>query len=360
MSSKKLRIFPKIPIFVVENHNEVNEFIYRCIGSRHLPLQGNKIIHLDSHPDMGIPKNMKSSDAFNKDHLLENLDIENWMMPSAFTGVLTDLVWIKPPWAEQMPEGDFEFIIGQNNGKIRVSCPFDYFISEALYQPEYNLEDRKLVKLKVGSLEVDMREEEFKYILDVDLDFFSTFNPFLNLYEKAECYKKLKIISSYEGCKVTEPEEIFKKMKEREDQLNYLEEVFRHLSINENFEKWNNKKDERMFPLIESLIKDLKEEYTEIDYMKVFDALCTCDNIDLPHHESTDEEIDELMDKFSLFLKKLPEPTIITISRSSEDDYCPPEQVDLIQEKVLNILKDNFKDKLDVPIFHYEGDEWEV
>ena len=87
----KFRQFPKIPIFIVENHNDVLEFIYRCLGARYLPFANNRIIHFDSHPDMTIPKYMPSEFVRDKDRLLEALSIENWLMPTVYAGHFSEL-----------------------------------------------------------------------------------------------------------------------------------------------------------------------------------------------------------------------------------------------------------------------------
>lgn len=91
----------------------------------------------------------------------------------------------------------------------------------------------------------------------------------------------------------------------------------------------------------------------EIDWMSIHDAGCTCDNTDLPHHVATDDEFqDYIAGHFREFLEALPHPpTIITISRSSQDDYCPQEQVDAIQAAVLDELKSRFP--VDEPISQY-------
>lgn len=104
-SSERARAFSKVPIFIVEDHHDVLTFLYRCIGSRHLPLRGNTIIHFDSHPDMCIPKHMPAGYVFNKEDLLDSISIENWMMPTVFAGHVERIVWIKPEWANQMPKG---------------------------------------------------------------------------------------------------------------------------------------------------------------------------------------------------------------------------------------------------------------
>ena len=45
-------------------------------------------------------------------------------------------------------------------------------------------------------------------------------------------------------------------------------------------------------------------------------------------------------------------PTIITVARSSLDDYCPTDQVDMIQALVEDALKECFGDKKELKFFH--------
>ncbi|GBL89776.1 UPF0489 protein C5orf22 [Araneus ventricosus] len=70
------------------------------------------------------------------------------------------------------------------------------------------------------------------------------------------------------------------------------------------------------------------------------DAGCTCDDCDLPHHVSTPDEVRHLVGVVKDFLLQNPKPAVITIARSSRDDYCPPEDVNFIQECVLQMLEE--------------------
>jgi len=98
-------------------------------------------------------------------------------------------------------------------------------------------------------------------------------------------------------------------------------------------------------------VKDLYEKIqcaypeTEIEWMIVHDAGCTIDENEIPHHVTDRRHLDHYLNKvFPAFLDKLPgRPSIVTISRSSEDDYCPKEDVEFIQDAVLSALKKKFE-----------------
>lgn len=48
---------------------QVIPYLHRGMGSKHLPIEGNTIIHLDSHPDLGVPPSMKADTVFDKEEL---------------------------------------------------------------------------------------------------------------------------------------------------------------------------------------------------------------------------------------------------------------------------------------------------
>ncbi|KAG5309441.1 CE022 protein, partial [Acromyrmex insinuator] len=115
------KYFKRTPVYIVEDHDEVLPFIYRCMGSKHLPFEGNTFIHLDSHPDMLIPKEMPADTVWDKNQLFSEISIENWILPAAYAGHLKNLIWVKPPWANQVTDGVLTFLIGKQKetGLIR-------------------------------------------------------------------------------------------------------------------------------------------------------------------------------------------------------------------------------------------------
>lgn len=374
MSTQKLRKFPKIPIFIVENHNEVLEFLYRCFGAKYLPFQNNKIIHFDSHPDMTIPRNMPANYVFDKEKLLDTVSIENWMMPAVYAGHLNELIWMKPPWAHQIPDGTTEFTIGDYCGFIRCTSTLEYFISEGSYRPEHDLKNSKLVCLKSITLSSDENlsnvlttaaDDSQTFILDIDLDFFSTHNPFLVLYERAGVYAKLKEIFYYEHCDVNDEEALLKCIQARQNQMDELEKLFQHLQNGGQLNAYNKVPVlSNVWEKITLLFDVVQANFTpeEIDWNIIYAAGCTCDSTDLPHHKSSQDEIKQLVQQLKTFLRSIDgSPTIITISRSSEDDYCPADQVDDIQQQVLKALQDVYAETLtDKPILRYKDENWKL
>ena len=84
---------------------------------------------------------------------------------------------------------------------------------------------------------------------------------------------------------------------------------------------------------------------------------------DLPIHQSSEEEIQELVDTTKqllvLLLKNLTQglPKIITVARSTDDEYTPANQVEFIQDSVTMAIRHVYHqscDKTCVTIqYHY-------
>lgn len=400
-----LRPFEKIPIFVVENHNDVLHFIYRCLGARRIPFSANKILHFDSHPDMTIPKSMPAEFVRDKDKLLDTVSIENWLMPAVYGGHIDQLIWMKPHWAHQINDGDYEFSIGDHAGQIRSDSSLEYFISEGTYQPKYNLNNQRLINLRVFTLNeqlisgqqqqqqqqqssqshttttTDTRCVEFQncvdadnehFILDVDLDFFSTANPFKKLLHP-QVYENLKHLfkgnffdKSFDTMATSSNEdELATLTTERSNFLDDMENIFQQLD--ENIEIDNifipNTLTKYKSQII-NLVNEVKKQHANdmIEWRIIFNAGCTFDSNELPHHISNEHEINQLISSFKRFLEIFRyTPSIITISRSSEDDYCPADKVDFIQQLVLDTIFSVYGEKVNhKPIFYYKDEEWTV
>ncbi|NXY90494.1 CE022 protein, partial [Alcedo cyanopectus] len=424
-----LRTYPALPVWVVEDHQDVLPFIYRAIASKHLPASNITFVHLDSHPDLLIPVNMPADTVFDKEALFSELSIENWIMPAAYAGHISQVVWLHPPWAQQISEGKHHFLIGKDlsTTTIRVTGTDHYFLSDGLYVPADQLENQKPLNLHVilinpaeaskgqeehgevasakrlklstddtasttpassagapgdsdcstpslkkkevpdtdasdkaemlsesspstslGNGECSMRDvvkevcqvlqKGDAYVLDIDLDFFSVKNPFKEMYTQTE-YELLQELYNFKKPHRNATEEgLLDCVENRVHQLEDLEAAFADLCDNddeETVQKWASYPG--MKPLVQ-LVHSLKMRMESPDYEMVHQAGLTCDYMELPHHVSSEEEIDSLVQSVGVLLKDMPKPTLVTVARSSLDDYCPSEQVDIIQEKVLSLL----------------------
>ncbi|XP_049995023.1 UPF0489 protein C5orf22 homolog isoform X1 [Alexandromys fortis] len=413
----RLRSYPRLPVWVVEDHQEVLPFIYRAIGSKHLPASNISFLHFDSHPDLLIPVNMPADTVFDKEALFGELSIENWIMPAVYAGHFSHIIWLHPTWAQQIREGKHHFLVGKDisTTTIRVTSTDYYFLSDGLFVPEDQLENQKPLQLDVIMVEpyklcnnqddsdsvssakrpkltlggrestssanedpcseglsgdagtprsdhacqetscscsggqqyqspastgniLEMLKDGDAFVLDIDLDFFSVKNPFKEMFTQDE-YKILQELYQFKkpDSNLTE-EDLVDIVDTRTHQLEDLEAIFADLCDGdgeETVQRWaSNPGMESLVPLVQSLKKRMEVP----DYEMVHQAGLTCDYSELPHHISTEEEIECLIQSVYYLLKNLPKPTLVTIARSSLDDYCPPEQVDSIQEKVLGVL----------------------
>lgn len=303
--------------------------------------------------------------VFDKILLLEAVNIENWILSPIYGGHINHVIWVKPPWAHQIPTGYYNFEIGEYKKEIYVNAPLDYYISEGSYCASSDLKNKKPWKLECYEFSKSHLNEETlektsePYILDIDLDFFSTRNPFLGIYSKVNMYERLKgIYIMPKTFNLDDEKTILEYTKKRRAHLQYLESVFNHLDGGSTIESIeNHPSDPNITETLKELVADLKRHYSdeELDFEIIHNAGCTCDTIELPHHESTKQEIVEMMGGFKSFLKTLKSPpTIVTISRSSDDDYCPENVVDFVQESVVETLKAVFNELIcDQPEFCY-------
>ncbi|XP_022082197.1 UPF0489 protein C5orf22 homolog [Acanthaster planci] len=481
----KPRRFSELPVWVVEDHNDVLPYIYRAIASRHLPFQGIAMLHFDSHPDLQIATEMDADTVFDKFELFSSLSIENWILPAVYAGHVHHVVWIKPPWSDQLPESSREVSIGKHckSKKLRINWPDSYFLSDLLYAPEEDLEHTKKLQVDVVTMGTDLlptdpktsilgdpshisdvtnkrtkypvdfsrvttdsqvpqvkgqcplskcsscgqmssvndtpvksqsedtslqiKEQKCKNciteptggnseevsnktkrkrswvthqaspsgylseiynitnaaleksagtVLDIDLDFFSTRNPFKDIYSESQ-FHLLEHLYRFDGPVDNSQAALTECMLKRADQLSQLETALK--SVVGYQEKVDSVCLER-FQKVQSLVESLRVASNNdkaLDAEMIHMAGLTCDdNGELPHHVSSEEEIDSLVATMQTLLSWLPRPVMVTVARSSHDDYCPPEQVDQIQHKVLQMLQ-NVYGKIDVHMDYKNYDE---
>lgn len=106
----------KIPVVICEFHQEVLQYIHRNIAQKKLPFHNVNMIHFDSHPDLAYPSNLSADDCEIKERMYNDLEIADWILPLMYMKHLNSLLWVKPPWAKQIREGEFLFDVGKERG----------------------------------------------------------------------------------------------------------------------------------------------------------------------------------------------------------------------------------------------------
>ncbi|XP_045772576.1 UPF0489 protein C5orf22 homolog [Maniola jurtina] len=360
-----LKFFKKIPVYVVEEHNDALQFIYSAIGGKKLPIEGTTLLHLDAHPDMLIDRKLKGKEARSGRNLLPLLQIENWIVPAAAAGHIGRVVWLRPPWAKQFSDGTRVIHVGDHpaTGLLRVDSQEPYYLSDALFSS--NLLSEKAFTFTVAELS-DVDEDRINklalhlgithpYVLDIDLDFFSTGNPFLQLFEKIGLYDRLETIFSSILPSDSDAQALEEFTELRESQLQELENLFEHLEKFGCLKLYKGPTTEiykKVCDLVETVTEEAHRLGQTPDWWMIYAAGCTRDQGGLPYHISTEEEIKTAITKtLRQFLLELPPPVLITLARSTDDGYCPQDQVNMIQSLVLETLKEVFE--TDQPNLHY-------
>ncbi|XP_068724496.1 UPF0489 protein C5orf22-like isoform X2 [Montipora capricornis] len=148
------RKYDKLPVWICENHDEVLYYIHRAIASRHISFENITVLHFDSHPDLTIPLNMAADTVFKQEKLYEEISIADWILPAVYAGHINRVIWVKPPWADQITDGIFHFKVGKHKetGFIRVTCFETYFLEELLYADVGSLENCRDLELIVCTL----------------------------------------------------------------------------------------------------------------------------------------------------------------------------------------------------------------
>ena len=110
----------RVPIHVVEDHDEALVHIYRLIGAKKLPFSNVCLVHFDSHPDLLLPDVM-ADDVTNKEILFARTSIADWITPAVYAGHVSCVVWLKPAWSQQIEDGRYRLVVGKDstNGKLR-------------------------------------------------------------------------------------------------------------------------------------------------------------------------------------------------------------------------------------------------
>jgi len=169
-------------VVVCDAHHHVLRHWLEASAAGLLPERGVGVVHFDAHPDLGPPpRPIERAWRSRPGALVAALDIESFQLAAVWIGLVDRVVWLRPPWAFQLPDGERRFRVGLGaEGRLQVDEPADYYVLEGHYAPTRALRDAAELELKVISLSAALSGVpllEGPVVLDVDLDGFATRSP---------------------------------------------------------------------------------------------------------------------------------------------------------------------------------------
>lgn len=404
---KKIKKHEELPVYVVDEHDGSMVCLLRNIETGHLPLEGIKLVHFDSHPDLGnIPDEWDGYDEMHSGkysirELYDTTDIATWITPMSLMGHVNFVVWACAYWCDQFNPGTWKLLVGKdkNDGKIKIAAPgnkklacLEYWesgdttcnVEDFEYYKEWTLMVVRYGKnCRLPEKQRDRLKKELStgtWVLDIDEDFFSCNNPYFDEFRDLFGEKTHKMISKIYG---TDPEDTsemeetllsmfrnksykkswsrFSKSSLGKNLLNLLNcpnknKVLKefHAFLRKNWPHGgmddNDSEDE-----IEFEGWDVRDFFTLDDLHRTGQLAC------LPHHISSAKEIKELVNEVDALFDELPNPAIVTVATSRLDRYLPDSQAATIHSFVETMLTNRFEGskviRLDKPHFSVDSGE---
>ncbi|XP_041848112.1 UPF0489 protein C5orf22 homolog [Melanotaenia boesemani] len=314
------RFYQKLPVWIVEDHHEVVCPIYRAIASRHLPLQNIQMVYLDSHPDLLVPVNMPADTVFDKEKLfrydycqasstMTNMVVKHGAATHVWAFSATKRAakqrWVFHLWARPRTERSKDGETSHTKSHSATTDPLQPAggsSSNGMLDGDDGEGSTSYVVERITSF----LDENDPYILDIDMDFFSCKNPFKELYTEEE-YSLLKELYNFrEPGLNANKEELDECVDRRIHQLEDLEGAFADLLEDDGEETVKHWASKPGMSSLSQLVSIMKAKNPSPDYEMVHQAGLTCDSVELPHHISSDEEIDRLILAVQRFLDALP------------------------------------------------------
>ncbi|DAZ95665.1 TPA: hypothetical protein N0F65_002462 [Lagenidium giganteum] len=388
-----------LPVVVADDHHHVLEEIHLAIRRRLLPFHGAAIVHVDAHPDLSFPSSLPADVVFQPQDLYDALDespagIAEFLLPLLYGGHVSDLVWIKSPWSAQIPTAEYTDIAAGKDAHSGEQCTLfhgvvaecshamnapQHFIEEQLYAPvatmapdsirHWNLavgEDQQppessVLKAKLSAIAARKQP----YVLDIDLDYFSTWNPF----RRGEVLCSVRT-GRFVDSALWKDQSIQIDVSERMQSHRQLSCLMQQLQAEQPFRDGNPSDTLTNFRrdvlaclcadsgacTFDALVAVLREHQADNKALELIFAAMPC--LDLPDHLSSEEEIADLITRLSALLEQSGcashSPSMVTIAKSAGDEYLPPHQTNFVLQSVLAMLEKLYGD---ITVKHIEYED---
>lgn len=387
----------KIKINIVDEHHHALKYIWKSIDNN---INKNiKLVHFDSHPDMGcltsnnLDKLKKIlpdvyNNSFSKKKLLDIAEIGTWVPILILQGLINEVVWISGYWCHQFDEGSYDLIVGIDkiDGLMKIASKndyktnaLDYFHSNNSVTSFKNLINKKNWKLHVikfpknGNLNISKINKisniigKNKWILDIDEDYLSTNNPHGIEFKSMFGKKNFDILNELWDADINK--NYYKYSKN-------LEEIVRQNLFKKKYDFYINNK--IVQNTVNILIKNKFSKKQSIEMLNKYYKMCrnifpskintsifnsedvydhdfiidSGEMTGVPHHISTLPEILNLVNNtMDILYSIIKVPLTITIATSRADQYTPDHQASTLNQIVIQMLKKLYNNS---DIFRYD------
>ncbi|NOU18116.1 MAG: hypothetical protein HOO91_11230 [Bacteroidales bacterium] len=161
----------KVPVYIIEEHHEAFIIWNYAIENKLISREKNRLVHIDEHSDMNIPRFNSSINDLNSDiHKIkqftyQELAIASFIMPAIYLGIFNNIIWIKQNHKKTTRKGSTCFVRSYNKQGKRL-------LSGRGKDSAKDNSDSKTFKFYHKTIEA-LPSNYGKIILDIDLDYFS-------------------------------------------------------------------------------------------------------------------------------------------------------------------------------------------
>jgi len=413
---KRMRKYREIPVHVVDEHDGTMVCMLRAIETGHLPGQRVKLLHFDSHPDLANPgtgshhtnddeddKGWDEVDSlYDKTYNIRKFyddatDIATWITPMCLMGHVDVVVWACSYWCDQFPTGRWQLLVGKdkNDGGIKIGCKgdkqlkcleywegdnatckeadFEYCREWTLMVVRFN-KKCELPAKAIMSLAQDFSEGP--WVLDIDEDFFSCNNPFLDQFQDMFGAKMQQVLTKVYNVSDSDALDTLLKCFEDEKYKKPWSRFVKSKAGKKLLEAMNCDSKKRVLKRFHTFLRKTwptggfpadsedEEEFENWEIKDFFNLedLHECGQLaSLPHHISTATEIKKLMNQVDELIDNFCPPVLVTVATSRLDRYLPDSQASLIHKMIEEVLMNRYDTetviRLDKPNFSVETDE---
>jgi len=273
------------------------------------------------------------------------VDISSFQLAAVGAGLVKKILWLRPSWAKQFPDGQYRFHLGEvDGGDLKVDDKNDYYVVDGLWAPLDKLKNPVEIEfqvLKLDQAQVTLINTPRSAILDIDLDIFSTRNPGRDFFRKAGLadaeIKEIVARFSPEQLWLSRgPQKREKDIAAIKEGITTLMEGPWYASIGAVFRLFQRGVGPIDIYKVYTVTNKLGPEVSMAEIVTNFELA-----IGLPEHLAIPEEIQEtLLVIKNLISSNTIQPDLITVARSVRGGFTPQDVCPQVEKSLLNVLQE--------------------